>query len=271
MSQANLETVVPQSVNPTTTPADNQQLLAGKYKTKEELVSGYLHQQTETQKIIQQRDELARKAAVLEALVKQPQAGDGRVMPADRIAARASNAVEALTEAINSGGGVDPNLVRAALREEAGTAFAPIVGVMQAQAKVSAELPEYNREQAEVAQFLAANPDVDAEYREMISNPATAAAALKYAWFNMALARERAGLAANAASQTPRDLSGHDQAAARLDAAIPGSGVAGRDAALAQKAEGDLEAAIARGRANNTQRGWADFLSLTLGDLSQGH
>src|SRR5262245_14265650 len=105
--------------NVTTPAADNQQLLAGKYKTVEELASGYQHQFTETQKIIAERNELARKAQILEAMVKG--GGDGRQMPADRIAERRGSAIDALAEQMN----VDVATLHTALGEVAAAQLEP--------------------------------------------------------------------------------------------------------------------------------------------------
>lgn len=256
---ANPGFVTPPTANPSADPAaaaaanpqQAQPLLAGKYKSVQELEAGYSNQQTQTNAIIKERDALARKAAILESLVKEGAAGgNGGMVPAPRSGAQ--SAIEQYAEAT----GQDPQLVAAAMREAANQAFAPITAAIAARQKVGAEFPEFGRFETEVSQFLNANPEIAAEYNVMVSNPDTAAAGMRYA-FLMATAAARANAGAQPAqAPTTQDLSGQQQATARLDAMIPGgAGGGGRAAALdaAAQAEGAALLAKARGKGSGPE------------------
>ena len=249
--------------NVTTDPnAGNQRLYAGKYKSEAELESGYLHQMGETQRIIAERNDLQRKSQILEALVRN---GDNRTMPADRVAARSTSAVDALAEQLN----VDANTLHSALGEVAAQQLQPVTAVMAARQRVGVDFPDFGQFEPEVNQFLNANPEVDEEYRAAVSNPVTAAMAMRYA--RLMYDRSRANAPASTATATT-DASGAAQANARLDAMIPGGGGGGRAAALVAQSELDLQALL--NTARNTPRGsaqWDAYLYAALGDLSQGH
>jgi hypothetical protein len=258
-----------QSANLTTDPSaqvtanpGQTQRLAGKYNTVEELARGYDHQMAETQRIIAQRDEAVRKAQLLESFVRGGGSND-RVMPNDRIASRQSPFDE-ITDALN----VDRNTLRAALAEIVSEQLAPVTAVMAARQTVGADFPEFGQFEPEVAQFLNSHPEVNEEYRTMISDPRTAAAGMRYAYLMFERgARAQQGQTGQE-QQQQADMSGQAQAAARLDAMLPGGGVGGRAQAMAAASEAQLKAEYENSRRTGD---WSGYLANALGDLSAGH
>ena len=236
-----------------------QTLLAGRFKEVPELERGYTHQFTETQKIIKQRDELAQK---LEAVLPMLEAatggvGNGRVMPADRMNQRRS-AIDTLAESTN----VPREQIVEAIAEVTAYQLAPLTRGVTARQTVAREAPDFIRFEAEVAQFLQANPPINERFTRMMSDPDLNDAALKYAFLEWSASKAGA-----MAGRT--DASGTDAAAEKLDAAVPASGAAGRSAAEGAGQAKAVDEARAKGERGD---GWGEWLRLKLdGVIPESH
>jgi len=234
--------------------AASEKLLAGKYKSPEELERGYTHQMTETQKIIAERDQLKQKLELAEGFITDTRMGADRSMPADRAAARKSN-LDTIAEQLN----VDREQLAGAMAEIAAQTFAPITSGIQARQIVNEENPDFVKFEPEVAQFLKANPQLDARVgkaiRQAASDPEALALLLDYSYMKY----DRSKTAGT--TTVPRnDTSGTEQAQAKIDATIPGAG-AGRAAGTEAVENQALTNAWQKGQDNGD---WTDFLNLRL-------
>ena len=96
----------------------------------------------------------------------------------------------------------------------------------------------------------------------MIRNPETAAAGMRYAYL---MYKAASPAPSQGQTQEQFDASGQAQAAARLDALVPGAG-GGRAAALDAAQTGEREQLLAHGRRTGD---WGPYTAWALGDASQ--
>ncbi len=212
---------------------------AGKFKDEKELERAYSHQMTETNKIIAERDKLKNSLDQLMPLLESAAAGGNgdRISPASRVAARQGFTIPQDFDAS------DPNQLQALISNAVRNELAPITSGIAAQQTVARENPNYLSRQQEVAQFLAANPSLDARVQRGLQSgdPELATLALDHAVKSYELSLLH-NPNPTGGSPPPSNAPDPVQAAlnARLDAMLPGGagrGVAAADerAALAQQ------------------------------------
>lgn len=200
---ANLSPLNPQFDGSDGQPDGGERLLAGKYKTQEELERGY-------QNLFEEGKKLVARIQALESSQAPPGNGWGeemtdRVDPADRIAARQQDPVDALSMA-----GVPVNELKSLIRREVMHEFQPIIQGANARQKMVQDYPEFAQFEGELAQFLEANPQLKSQYnRAYAADPEVA---LKWVY----------GEFSRSSGLTRTSASGEAQAAARLDAGLPG-------------------------------------------------
>lgn len=189
-----------------------EQLLAGKYKSVDELERGYQNLFNEGQKLVERIKGYEQRESIPPA--REDWLGGevvaDRVDPADRRSAR-QDPVDALSMA-----GIPVNELREFVRKELVHEISPIFQGAQARQTVSQDYPEFAKYEGELAQFVEANPQLKARYTRVYT--ADPEAALK--WLFTEYTRGNAAPRASA--------SGEAQAAARLDAALPGRTVPAR-------------------------------------------
>lgn len=178
------------------------QLLAGKYKSVEELERGYQNLFAEGQKLVErlrsyeESSQAARWGAEGEAA--------DRVSPADMRAGR-QDPVDALSMA-----GIPVNELKELVRREIIQEISPVFQGAQARQNVAQRYPEFPQFEGELAQLLEANPQLKARYNTVYR--ADPEVALGWLYEEFQRAKPHPGGSA----------SGEAQAAARLDAALPG-------------------------------------------------
>lgn len=184
-------------------PADDR-LLAGKYKSTPELERGYDELFKEGQRLVQRVRELENQQVASSEDWSGGDLGADRVMPSDRRDAR-RDPVDALSMA-----GIPVNELKEFVRREVYQEVNPVFQGAAARQTVAQDYPEFAQFEGELAQFVEANPQLKARYQKTYAvDPEVA---LKWA-FNE-FTRARGGNHTSA--------SGEAQAAARLDASLPG-------------------------------------------------
>jgi hypothetical protein len=180
-----------------------EQLLAGKYKSVDELERGYQNLFSEGQKLVERIRALEEQGQYRPAPNWEGEAAD-RVDPATRVAQR-QDPVDALSLA-----GIPVHELDEFVRKRIAQEIQPVFQGAQARQTVAQDYPEFSKHEGELAQFVEANPQLKARYNRVYN--ADPEAALKWL-FNEYMRGQSA----------PREsASGEAQAAARLDAALPG-------------------------------------------------
>lgn len=227
---------VVQQVNPadasnnatTGQPEGGDRLLAGKYKTVEELERGYSMQQTETRKIIEARDVALRQLETVLPLIERGVAG----APNTAGPASTSDPISNLLESLNKGESVTREQLAGAVQAVARAEVAPIMDALSARQSAVAALPEFVKFENEIAQFVEANPTLKSEVQAMMAK-GLSTQALKYSYGEW----QRQMASATTPSQKS-DASGTQHATHKLDSLLTGGGSA--------RASVDADATIAR-------------------------
>ena len=193
-------------------PDPEKRLLAGKYETVEELEKGYLNMQT----VENQNNQ---RLAALEARFAAADPDD-RIMPGDRRDARKRPA-EVLEEM-----GIPSDAIGEFVAEQLSMALNPLIQGNQAREQLKRDYQNFDSLEGEVANYIAANPEVQSRYQRMFRVDQGAA---------MEWAIQRYLKTRGPGASPPESASGGEAAAARLDARLPGSGSpGGRGQDLAQ-------------------------------------
>jgi len=212
-----------------------ERLLAGKYKSVEELEKGYLNLQTvenqNNQRIMALEDRFQ---------------GDIRVNPAERSAAR-KRPEDALEEI-----GIDPTVIGEFLEQKLNQALNPIIQGAQAREQLKRSYPNFETLEGEVATFIQSNPEIKQRYQRMFQ--ADQGGAMEWA-----INRYQAAQGGSRESAT-----GAEQLSNRLDAMLPGQGAGatprGADIGQAQRLEalqGAYEHAVKTGD-------WSRYMGLRI-------
>ena len=183
-------------------PEGGERLFAGKYKSVEELERGYQNLFEEGRKLVSRLQEAESSPRA------GPQGGDwisDREDPAARSAARTQDPVDALSLA-----GVPVNELKKLIQQEVMHEFQPIIQGANARQAIAQDYPEFVQFEGELAQFLEANPQLKSRYNRTYSVDPEVALKWAYSEFTRASGGNRTS------------ASGEAQAAARLDAGLPG-------------------------------------------------
>ena len=224
--------------------SQTEPLLAGKYKSTEELERGYQNLFTEGQKIVEQKKALEQRVAQLESWTA-PAGGDvsSRQLPSDREAARV-RPMDALAMA-----GIPVQELRDYVREELRAEIQPIFQGAQARQSVMQDYPEFSKFEPELAQFLEANPGLNSRYTKAYATDPDWALRGLYEEF-----RKTRGVGP--------DASGAAQFAARVDAQLPGRSAVPRGAVQDGFTE-QYEKAVEKAQKTGN---WSPVLALKLGN-----
>lgn len=155
-----------------------QKLLAGKYKTIEELERGYMESAREAARIIAEKDTLAQKAAVLEQALSAGRTGN------DQRGNGRSSAWDELTSI-----GLSQEQLRAAIGEVVQDALRPLAEGVNARQMIAGRHQDFGQFEGEIVQHLAANPDLKQRYDRLMGvDPGSA---MELAYYSFKESRQR--------------------------------------------------------------------------------
>ncbi len=141
--------------------------LAG-YPSTEALVQAYRASGAEAQRLRAERDQFAAQAQA----------------PRQEIPQRPMSPYDRMTEF-----GLPADAIREAITQEIGQTFAPVLAASQGRNQLVAEYPDYSKYEADVANYVNSDPQVNQKYQSMFqSNPV---GAMEYAFLKFGESRRR--------------------------------------------------------------------------------
>jgi hypothetical protein len=214
--------------NVTQTPAPD---FAG-YSNSDELARGYRASSQEAKRLAAENQRL--QEAYQSAAVNQRQDIPNRTSPSDRLAEFGIPA-DALNEFVN---------------ERVGQALRPLAEGFQARGRVLNEYPDYQKYEADVANFVNADPDFSQRYARMFS--ADPVAAMELAFLKFGESKRKSAPAPNAPN-----------AQEMADASLPG-GRAGDSRRTEQSGQNEIAEAFSRYQKSGSQQDAEAFAKLRI-------